>query len=414
MRLPDSLQVLRLREFRFVFGASVASQLGDGIVPVALAFAVLDLTHSATDLGVVLASNAVALVTALFAGGVLADRISRRAVMIGADLTRLASQATIAGLLVSGQATVVELALSQAVLGAASGFFNPASGGLLPAVAGSHLREANALYGISNAVSRIGGPALAGLLVVLTGPGVALLIDAASYGASALLLSRATAATPPRAPAERAGFLADMRDGFAEVRTRTWLWATLAALLFLNPINAAFPVLGPLVAKHSLGGAGAWAAILALRAVGGLVGVTSLLRVAPRRPLVFALAASATGIVPTALLGFPAPLVVLLVIAPIAGTGSLVFNAVWDTTLQGHIPERALSRVTSYDWFVSLALAPVGFALVGPVAGAIGTSATLFGSAAIELIGLGALLSVRDVRRLGPAAPAAPAPATAR
>jgi MFS family permease len=180
MRLGLDLDVLRLRDFRLVFGASVASLLGDGVVPVALAFAVLDLTGSATDLGIVLAARVVALISALLA------------------------------LLLSGHATVAELAASQVLLGAASGFFNPASSGLVPLVAGEHLQQANTLKGIAMAGGNIAGPAIAGALVVGTGPGAALLIDAASYGISALLLVRVARVTQPHAP--RHPFAAELRE----------------------------------------------------------------------------------------------------------------------------------------------------------------------------------------------------------
>ncbi|MGA2928661.1 MAG: MFS transporter, partial [Solirubrobacteraceae bacterium] len=166
MRPPSDLEVLRLRDFRLVYGAELASLIGDGVVPVALAFAVLDLTGSPADLGVVLACRAVALLGSLLAGGVVADRLGRCGVMIAADLTRLVGQGAIGLLLVTGHATVAELAVSQALLGAATGFFVPASSGLLPAVAGPHLRKANALFGVTGAASNIVGPAIAGVRVV--------------------------------------------------------------------------------------------------------------------------------------------------------------------------------------------------------------------------------------------------------
>ncbi|MGI9185445.1 MAG: MFS transporter [Solirubrobacteraceae bacterium] len=166
MRLASDLDVLRLRDFRLVFGAAVVSLLGDGMLPVALTFAILDLTGSATDLGIVLAARTVALVGSLLVGGVVADRVSRRMVMIGADLVRLLGQGTIAVLLVSGHATVVEIAVSQAFLGAATGFFNPASSGLIPLVAGEWLQQANSLRGMAMAAGNIAGPAIAGVLVV--------------------------------------------------------------------------------------------------------------------------------------------------------------------------------------------------------------------------------------------------------
>jgi hypothetical protein len=161
VRLPSDLAVLRLRNFRLVFGASAVSLVGDGVVPVALTFAVLDLTGSATDLGIVLAARTIALVASLLVGGVVADRIGRRTVMVSADLVRLVTQAAVAVLLVSGHATVPEIAISQVLLGAASGFFNPASSGLIPAVAGEWLQQANALRGMALAVGNIAGPAIA-------------------------------------------------------------------------------------------------------------------------------------------------------------------------------------------------------------------------------------------------------------
>ena len=403
MRPARKLEVLRLRDFRLVFGASLASLIGDGVVPVALAFAVLDITGSVTDLGVVLACRMIALLASLLVGGVVADRIGRRTVMVTADLTRLVTQGAIGLLLVTGHATVAELAISQAVLGAATGFFNPASSGLLPAVAGDHLHEANALNGVAMGASNLAGPAVAGALVVTTGPGAAILIDAFSYGASALLLARVTpAAAAHRTTEQPQRFLRDLRDGFAEIRSRNWLWSSLIALSLTNMAASAVPVLGAFVAKQQLGGAGAWAAILAARAAGGLLGATALLRISPRRPLVVAVFACAATAVPTLLLGIPAPLAVLVAVAVLAGIGPMVFNTLWETTLQQHVPAHALSRVSAYDWFGALALAPVGFALVGPLATAIGTSAALYLCGSVELGALGAMLAVRDVRTLPP------------
>jgi MFS family permease len=411
VRLPPDLELLRMRDFRLVFSASLVSLIGDGIVPVALSFAVLDRTHSASDLGIVLASGGIALVLSLLLGGVVADRVSRRGVMVAADLVRLASQGAIGILLVSGHATLAELAVSQAFVGAATGFFNPASSGLLPAVAGPHLRQANALRGMSSAVGNIAGPAIAGVLVVATSPGVALLVDAGTYGLSALALSRVARgvgrAQREPAPSTPRRFVRELRDGFAEVRSRTWLWSSLLVFSLLNMVAAAFPVLGAFVAKQHLGGAGAWAAILAARALGGLIGGTALLRFSPRRPLLAAVIACASAPVPSLLLAIPAPLALLIGVTLVSGFGPLVFNALWETTLQQHVPEHARSRVSSYDWFASFALAPVGLALVGPLASAIGTSAALYACGASELALLATLLLVREVRTLAPA----PAPA---
>ena len=400
VRLPSDLEVLRQRDFRFVFSAAVVSLLGDGVLPVALAFAVLDLTGSATDLGIVLAARTVALVASLLVGGVVADRIGRRMVMISADLVRLVGQGVIGVMLVSGDATVAEIAVSQLLLGAASGFFNPASSGLIPTVAGERLQEANALRGMAIAAGNIAGPAIAGVLVVTAGPGWALLIDAVSYGASAVLLARVR--RDDARPASTEHFLADLRDGFAEVRSRTWVWSTIVAFSVLTTFALAFPVLGALIARRDLGGAGAWAAILVARAVGALVDSTTLLRLRPQRPLLVATLAGMVTALPTLLLAVPAPLVWIVIAAFISGVGPMVFNTLWETTLQQHIPASARSRVSAYDWLGSMALQPVGYALIGPLATGIGVSAALYLCGGIEFAALAMLLTVRDIWTLPP------------
>ncbi len=408
MRLASELDVLRMRDFRLVFGAAVVSLLGDGMLPVALTFAVLDLTGSATDLGVVLAARTVALVGSLLVGGVVADRVSRRAVMIGADLVRLLAQGAVGVLLVTVSATVAELAISQAFLGAATGFFNPASSGLIPLVAGRWLQQANSLRGMARAAGTIAGPAIAGVLVVASSPGVALLIDASSYGASALLLARVRSNVRAGAPQR---FLAELREGFAEFRARTWVWATIIVASIVNALAVAFPVLGALVAKRELGGAGAWALILAVQGVGALVAGTVLLRFVPRRPMLVATLIGLFSAVPELLLAVPAPLILITVAALLSGVGGMVFNTLWETTLQQHIPAAARSRVSSYDWFGSLALQSLGFALIGPFAAAVGTSTALYLCGALDLLVVSMLLAVRDIRTLTPAPASAENPA---
>ncbi len=382
---------------RLVLAASLASVVGDGVVPVAIAFAVLDLTGSATDLGLVLAARALALLGALLIGGVVADRLGRRAIMIGSDLVRLVAQGAIGVLLVSGHATVAEIAGSQALLGVASGFFDPASSGLIPAVAGDQLQQANALRGIVFSAGSIAGPAIAGVLVVTTGPGAALLIDAASFAVSALLLAGVRA--DPRSQAVRQRFLTDMREGFAELRSRTWAWSNILVFAFINMFTGAIYVLGPLVAKRHLGGPAAWAAVLVATALGWLVGSTALLRFTPRRPLLVAFLVSGLLLLFELLLAVHS-LGVVLAGAFGAGVGVMVGNTLWETTLQANIPEHVRSRVAAYDWLGAFALVPVGYALPGPVAAAIGVRATLLLFGAIALVLLGLLFLVRDIRRM--------------
>jgi hypothetical protein len=294
--------------------------------------------------------------------------------------------------------------LCQACVGAGTGFFNPASSGLLPLVAGDWLQQGNSLRGMAMAAGSIAGPAIAGVLVIATSPGVALLIDAGSYGASALLLARVK--RDLRASSAPQRFVAELREGFAEFRARTWVWATIAGLSVANAVGAAFPVLGALTAKRQLGGAGAWALILVGQGVGSLIGGTTLLGLKPRRPLLIALLAGMFPALPTLLLAVPAPLALIVVAALVSGVGTMMFNTLWETTLQQHIPETARSRVSSYDWFGSLALTSVGFALIGPFAAAVGTSAALYVCGGVDIAVIVLLLSVRDIRTVS-ALPAA-------
>ena len=406
--MAAGLDVLRLRDFRLVFGAALVSLLGDGMVPVALSFAVLDLTGSATDLGLVLAARSVALVGSLLIGGVVADRISRRTVMMGADLVRLLAQGVTGVLLVAGHASVAELVASQACVGAATGFFNPASSGLIPLVAGDWLQQGNSLRGMAMAAGNIAGPAIAGVLVVATSPGVALLVDAGSYGASALLLAGVKRRMRGGLPPQR--FVAELRQGFAEFCARTWVWATVAAMSVINAVAVAFPVLGALTAKRQLGGAGAWALILAGQGVGSLIAGTTLLRLKPRRPLLVGLLVGLVPALPMFLLAVPAPLALIVVAAVVGGVGNMIFNTLWETTLQQHIPEAARSRVSSYDWFGSLAFQSLGFVLIGPFAGAVGMSAALYLCGGLDILATASLLAVRDIRTL-PALPQQSSPA---
>lgn len=401
------LEALRERPFRLLFLGQSVSLLGDGMVGVALAFAVLELTGSATDLGIVLAARTVPLVVFLLVGGVWADRLPRRALMVTTDIIRLAAHGLMAALLIAGHAEVWTLAALAGIAGAASAFFNPAISGIMPAVVSlERLQQANALRGISEAVGRIAGPALAGVLVVAIGPGWALAVDAATFGVSAVFL--AMIAMPPHTPAEQQPFLNDLRDGWDDFRARTWLWTTVASTTVGNMLFAAYFVLGPLVADRELGGAGAWALIASGFGAGLVIGGLLLLRIDPQRPVLVATFAVAFYTLPLAFLAIPATAVVTALGGLLAGTGLAVANNLWETTQQRHVPPELLSRVSSYDWFGSLAAVPIGMLLWGPIAEEIGVSTALWIAFAAQLASILVLFGVREIREL----PARPGPAT--
>jgi MFS family permease len=354
---------------------------------------------SPTALGVVFAAKAVPLVAFLLAGGVFADRLPRRAVMLAADVVRMGCQAGTAALVLSHSAHVWEIAVLQAVSGAATAFFNPASTGLTPmTVSEERLQQANALRGISMSVSGLAGLAAGGLVVAAAGPGWALAVDAASFGASAFFLSRLR--LPAHVKLEPRSFLGDLADGWREFASRSWVVVVVVAASLGNMFTSFFSVLGAVVAKESLGGALAWTVILAGFSVGSLAGGVLALRVKPRHPLLFGSYLVTLIGLPLALLALRLPAVVVAAGALVGGAGNMVFNALWETSLQRHVPPHALSRVSAYDWFGSLLFQPIGLAVAGPLAAGIGTSETLW-VAAVAVLATGFMcLATPSVRNL--------------
>ncbi len=400
------LGVLRHREFRLVFLAQGISVLGDRMVSVALAFAVLGLGGTASDVGLVLACRLLPMVACLLAGGVVADRVSRRAVMVTADLVRVGSQGLMGALLLAGAAHVWTLAVLAGVTGAAGGFFQPASTGLLPSlVTPEELQPANGLRSTAMAGGEIVGPAVAGVLVAGAGAGWAIVADAATFAASAACL--ANLRLPPLPAGERTtSFFTELRDGWTAFRSRTWVWAAVAIIAIDNVLWGAWSALGPVVAHERLGGATAWGTVLAVFGVGALLGGVAAVRTDPARPLVVVAVVGIAFSVPLACLAAGAPLAVLAAGALLTGVATMVCNSVWESTLQRHIPPDQLSRVSAYDWFGSMAFAPLGLILWGPIAAASGLSSALWIAAAVQAATSVALLAVPEIRRL-PAMPLA-------
>jgi MFS family permease len=398
-----SFEPLRERPFRLLWLGRTASSIGDSMVPVALAFAVLDI-GGAGDLGLVLASFTVGRLVFVLAGGVWSDRLERRVVMLSADLVRGVSQGTLAVLLLTDAARVWHFVILAGVSGAATAFFVPASSGLVPqTVSPGRLQEANAFLSLSDSATHLAGPALSGLLVATTGSGVVFAIDAASYVVSAAFLW--TLRVPFDARAARDGFLAEVAHGLRVIRERSWLIAAFLAFGIGNFAIATFFVLGPLVVREELGGAGDWGLMMTGSAIGGLIGGVLALRLRPARPLLvsFPIVCLASLQLLFLIEPFALPLQVL---AAVLAVSSIVFaNAIWDTVVQQHVPRDAISRVSSVDWAISLVLMPVGYTVAGPLAEAIGVDATLALAAVFGIVPHLAILlvpSVRTLRRLAP------------
>lgn len=397
--LRSSTEALSERDFRLLWIGQTGSAVGDALVGVALAFAVLRVGGSATDLGLVFAAFAAPRVVFTLAGGVWSDRLPRQRVMVACDVVRAAAQAVVAPLLITGNAETWHLIGLAVVMGSASAFFTPASVGLMPQVVSkARVQQANALVSISQSAAHIFGPLLAGLIVATIGPGWAFAIDGVSFLVSAgfLLAMRPAPVVVP----VRQSFLAELGDGWREVVSRGWVIACILTFSLSNVSLAAFQVLGPLVALRDLGGAAAWGVVVGGGAIGGLIGGAASLRWRPARPLVpgFLLMILAQFQLLLLIPPFPAPVVAVGAMITLAAI--VISNTFWDTMLQQHIPAQALSRVSSYDWMGSLIFQPVAFAAIGPLSEVIGIEWTLLVATAIGVAVNAAVLLVPSVRRL--------------
>ncbi|MHB8659908.1 MAG: MFS transporter, partial [Solirubrobacteraceae bacterium] len=290
-------------------------------------------------------------------------------------------------------------ATPQALYGTAEAFFGPAAMAVVPqTVDDANLQQANALLGLSGNVASVLGPAVAGVIVATIGPGWGLAMDAATFAASALFLSvlRISSEVPPI----RTSTLRELQAGWRAFRSRTWLWVTVAYFtLFIGFVFSPLQVLGPEVARASLGGPGAWAAISTALGLGSLFGGVLGLRWRPRYPLRMAFIAFLLGGPALfVLLAGRAPLAIIVGVALIDGGSGTLFNTLWFTALQRDVPPGELSRVSSWDYLGSLVLQPVGLAASGPVAVAIGVPTTLYAAGGLSLLLLLAVLAVPAVR----------------
>jgi predicted MFS family arabinose efflux permease len=401
---------LRERNFRLLASARTISFFGTNLAPIAVAFAVLDLTGSATDVGIAFACWTLAQVSTLLVGGVVADRLPRRLVMLSSDSANFVIRVTMGVLLVSGHARIWELFVLQALGGAATAFYSPASTGLVPeTVRPALLQQANAIMGVSRYLAFPVGAAAGGAIVATIGSGYALLVDGATYATSALLLSlihlpgrAGTAASP--------NFVRELREGWQAFTEHTWVWLLTGWISFYFLITyAPFFVLGPYIAKHSLGGVTAWAIIVTGEAIGSLGGAIAGLRFRPRRAMVAIGALFMVTALQCALLAMHSPALAIGAAATLAGFAFSYGTVIWDTSLQLSIAPDKLARVSAYNWMGAMAFLPAGYAIAGPLASAIGMSTSLWIGVIWVIASTLAVLSVRGVRefRLQPAQPEA-------
>jgi MFS family permease len=414
--LADVLRVLRHRDFRLLWLARSASVIGDNIVLVALALFIIERTGSATDLGLVLAAQALPLVAFLLIGGVWADRLPRHRVMIATDLVRFALHALLAALIFAGSVAIWQLIVIEMLFRTAEAFFRPAANGLLPqTVPEGDIQPATALTSMSNNIAEFGGPALATALVLGAGAGWAFALDAATFLVSAAFLSRVRprergaerggdarqAERVADAPVERAGMWTSIGEGWREVRARAWVWATLASFcvaLFCG--LASWYVLGPVVAREQYGHLAVYGIVEAAIGFGTVIGSLVGVGWRPRHPMRLGMLATLLWPLSAVLYAAGVTLIVVIPASVLGGAGFALFDVWWLTALAERIPPQALSRVTSYDWMVSLGLLPIGYALMGPLAAQFGAVNVLLGGSALAAVAFALGLLPRETRML--------------
>lgn len=391
---------LRHRNLRLLVAGTATTSLGNAITPVALAFAVLDLGGTATQLGTVVALFALADVVTVLFGGVLGDRVSRKLMMEGSAVACAISQAVLAALLIGGWATIPVVAAIGMVNGCLGALSNPSSAAMTRLVVpADELPAAIAVRRLFQTTASVLGFALGGVLVAAVGSGWAVAVDGATFLLAAV--SYALLRVPHTRPdGVRRSMIADLGEGFREVFRHTWLWLLISqAMLYHLFYGGAQGVLGPIVVGDDFGRA-AWGFTLGTLMAGFVVGGLVCLRWRPRRGLfVGSILLALTAAFPLAM-GLSDHLLPILLGAFLHGLGLEIFSVNWDVSIQQNIPEDKLARVYSFDLVGSFVARPLGLALTGPVAAAVGfdrwlmvIAAVIFGSVLLTLLS-------PDVRRL--------------
>ncbi len=398
--IREGLALLKQPNVNRMFLAYLVSYTGTAMAPIAMAFGVLDLTGSTTDASIVIAAPTLASIGVLLIGGVVADRTSRQKVIYSADTLAMASQFVMAWLFISGEATVPLLTLFMLINGIAIAFFAPASTGfIIQLVDRKDLQAANALMGTARNGAVAGGAALGGILVATIGAGATLIVDAVSFGASALLVFSLKPSVQETLTSE--SMFEDLKLGWREFTSHTWLWViVLQFSLIVAASEAVFGLIGPAVTRETMGGAVDWGFIASGFGLGTLAGGIVAMRLHPRYPMRFATLCVLFFCGVQLTLAVPLSVWLVMTAAFVAGVSGQIFSVLWYTTLQKKVPGNMLSRVSAYDHLGSIALAPLGIVVGGYLFEVLGFRTTLIIAALTVIIPTLLALCVRDVRMM--------------
>ncbi|MDR2983218.1 MAG: MFS transporter [Nocardiopsaceae bacterium] len=362
--MTAAVHPLRTRRFQLLFISRSLALLGDAVVPVALGLAVLEATGSTSALALLLGCAMVPRLLLLPVGGVAGDRVNVRTVALTTALVRSATQLFVGVQLLSDAPVLWFLAVVEVLGGVATAFAQPTFSPLVTGTVPQEGRQrANAAVAAVSSATRLAGPPLAGVLL-FAGSGWAFIAVGIGYAVSAALLVPLRVA---HVPPPRRAFLADLREGWSEVRSRDWYWTSLVAHAVWNGAAAVLATLGPAIALDELGGRNVWVTMSTVAGVGLLLGSLAAGRARLRNPVLTGNLALASYAAPLALLAVPAPTVLIIPVYGLAMTALGFLNPVWETAVQQVVPGPVLARVTSYDWLLSLAAMPLGYVL-GPLA----------------------------------------------
>jgi len=394
-------KVWAVRNLRRLVISRFVSNLGNGLAPVAVAFGVLELPNGdGKALSLVMASTSLSLVLFSLLGGVIGDRFPRAWIVGGADIL-LALLVMANGIAyVTGNGSIILFTVVGFLGGVLNAIWYPAMSALTSDLAEPEiLQDSNAATMLSSNIAMILGTAVAGVIVATIGPGWAIIIDGVTFLIAGLLVYSMRSATPVAERTESSSTIHEIKTGWREFSSRRWVFLVVISFSFVVSMErAVYSVLGPLVADEKLGGPKPWSLILATWAIGSVVGVLFAAKVRPRYPIRVAIIVQFPLFLWFFSLGNTTNVYLIAIFSFFVGIAFDFFYVLWVTTLQQHIPKESLSKVMSYDVLGSLALAPIGIAVAGPIAEHYGTSPVLNVISFAFIICMAAPLLSREVR----------------
>jgi predicted MFS family arabinose efflux permease len=401
--LTSRFPVLGYRDFRLLLADRLLAPAAFAFSIVGVSFAVLDATGSTADLSYVLAAQILPSLVFALVGGVVADRVAPQRVIVAANLLIAAGEGGFGLLDLAGRPLLWQMLLLETLTGAGMAVFYPASQALLPRlVPAALLQEASALSRLAMNTAQMSGAAVAGVFVAVAGPGWAL--TTCGFGMLGTVPLLLAIRAPGAGRGHQASLIRELREGWAEFTSRTWLWTVVCQYgVVLAAWYGAFEVLGPVVAKRYLGGPAAWGAITAADAVGLIIGGLVSLRFSPRQPMRFIVVIGGAMAIPSLTLAMRLPLPLVCLAAIGLGVTVEIVMVQWTVALARHIPAGKLARVSSYDVLGSVAAMPAGALAAGPLAAAAGVVPTEYAAAAIIVIASALALLPHDIRHTPPA-----------